>query len=156
MSYDLIFLPKGADQTWEEAIDAVEAAADHDATRPSADVWTRLVAAAEQVLGEVSEFEGDNNYALDHESTGIQLSYHATEAEITVPYWYRGDDARQIVQLIYRLGEAVERVTGLPGFDPQLDLPLADAATRVELAVTAFDQVAASFAARGIDSPSNG
>ncbi|WP_328375706.1 hypothetical protein [Micromonospora zamorensis] len=57
---------------------------------------------------------------------------------------------------MYQLGEAVQAVTRLPGYDPQLELPLSDAVTQMELAVSAFDEVAASFAERGISSPSNG
>jgi hypothetical protein len=154
MSYDLTFLPKSADQSWEEAM-AAEAAADDDDAVPSAEVWARLLAAGREVLGEVSVYEGDGSYELDHEATGIELSYYAGEAAITVPYWYRGDDARRVVELIYRLGAAVEGATGLTGFDPQVELGIADAAARPELAVATFDQVAASFAARGIVSPSN-
>jgi hypothetical protein len=154
MSYDLIFVPRRDDQSWEDALGAAEEA-DSD-ERPSGETWARLVVAARQVLGEVSVFEGAHNYELTHESTGIQLSYYAKEAGITVPYWYRGEDAKAIVTAVYRLGEAVQAVTGLPGYDPQLDLPLSDAVTQPELAVRIFDHVATSFAKRGISSPSNG
>lgn len=154
MSYDLIFVPRSDDQSWDDALDAAEEA-DND-ERPSSEAWARLVAAARQVLGEVSVFEGAHNYELTHEPTGIQLSYYAEEAGITVPYWYRGGDARAVVTAMYQLGEAVQAVTGLPGYDPQLELPLSDAVAQPELAVRVFDDVAASFAARGISSPSNG
>ncbi|MFG2102021.1 hypothetical protein ACGFJ5_15620 [Micromonospora echinaurantiaca] len=154
MSYDLIFVPRSDDQSWDDASEAAEEA-DSD-ERPSGEAWARLVAAARQVLGEVSVFEGAHNYELTHEPTGIQVSYYAEEAGITVPYWYRGGDAQAIVTAMYRLGEAVQTVTGLPGYDPQLDLPLSDAVAQRELAVSVFDEVAASFAERGISSPSNG
>ncbi|NES28538.1 hypothetical protein GCE86_00950 [Micromonospora terminaliae] len=154
MSYDLIFVPRRDDQSWDDALEAAEDA-DGD-ERPSGEVWARLVAAARQVLGEVSVFEGDHNYELTHEPTGIQLSYYPAEAGITVPYWYRGADARTVVTAMYQLGEAVQSITGLPGYNPQVDLPLSDAAARLELAVKCFDDVAASFAQRGISSPSNG
>jgi hypothetical protein len=153
MSYDLIFVPRSDDQSWEEALDAAEEAENDE--RPDAEAWARLVAAARQVLGEVSVFDGTHNYELTHESTGIQVSYYADEAGITVPYWYRGEDARRIVTALHQLGEAVQAATGLPGYDPQLELPLSDAVARPELAVKAFDDVAASFAERGISSPGN-
>ncbi|MGC5022410.1 hypothetical protein [Micromonospora sp. DT47] len=156
MSYDLIFVPRSDDQSWEEALEAAEEAAEEDDDDlPSGEVWARLLAAARHVLGEVSVFEGAYNYELTHESTGIQLSYYSREAGITVPYWYRAEGAKAIVKSIYQLGEAVEEVTGLPGFDPQLDLPLSDAVAQSELAARVFDEVAASFAKQGINSPSN-
>ncbi|MFF4894414.1 hypothetical protein [Micromonospora chersina] len=154
MSYDLIFVPRSDDQSWDDALEAAEGA-DTD-ERPGAETWARLVVAARQVLGEVSLFEGAHNYELTHEPTGIQLSYYAEEAGIRVPYWYRGGDAQAIVTAMYRLGEAVQAVTGLPGYDPQLELPLSDAVAQPELAVRVFNDVAASFAERGISSPSDG
>ena len=154
MSYDLIFVPRGDDQSWD---DALKAASEADgAERPRADAWARIVAAARQVLGEVSVFEGADNYELTHEPTGVQVSYYADEVGVTVPYWYRGGGARAVVTAVYQLGAAVESVTGLSGYDPQVELPLAEAAARPELAVAAFDEVAESFARRGISSPSNG
>ncbi|MEV6515964.1 hypothetical protein AB0M37_09255 [Micromonospora chalcea] len=154
MSYDLIFVPRGDDQSWE---DALKAAAEADGgERPRAEAWDRIVAAARQVLGEVSVFEGADNYELTHEPTGVQVSYYADEVGVTVPYWYRGGGARAVVTAVYQLGAAVESVTGLSGYDPQVELPLAEAAARPELAVAAFDEVAESFARRGISSPSNG
>ncbi|MEU2613933.1 hypothetical protein ABZ570_20455 [Micromonospora sp. NPDC007271] len=154
MSYDLIFVPRSDDQSWDDALDAAEEA-DSD-ERPSGEAWARLVAVARQVLGEVSVFEGTHHYELTHEPTGIQVSYFAEEAGITVPYWYRGGAAQAIVKAMYQLGEAVQAVTGLPGYDPQLELPLSDAVAQPQLAVRIFDEVAASFAERGISSPSNG
>ncbi|MET7751583.1 hypothetical protein [Micromonospora sp. NPDC005367] len=154
MSYDLIFVPRSDDQSWDDALDGAEEA-DID-ERQSGESWSRLVAAARQVLGEISVFEGAHDYELSHESTGMQLSYYAEAAGITIPYWYRGGGARAIVTAMYRLGEAVQAVTGLPGYDPQLGLPLLDAVAQPDLAVRVFDDVAASFAERGISSPSNG
>ncbi|MCI4063672.1 hypothetical protein MRQ36_14185 [Micromonospora sp. R77] len=154
MSYDLIFVPRRDDQSWDDALEAAEEA-DSD-ERPSGEAWARLVAAARQVLGEVSVFEGAHNYELTHEPTGIQISYYPEEAAVTVPYWYRGEGARAVVTAMYQLGDAVQAVTGLPGYDPQLELSLSDAVAQAELAAGVFDEVAASFAKRGISSPSNG
>lgn len=79
---------------FSRGVDTEEADSDE---RPSGEAWARLVASARQVLGEVSVFEGAHNYELTHEPTGIQVSYYAEEAGITVPYWYRGEDARAVV-----------------------------------------------------------
>ncbi|WP_416900444.1 hypothetical protein [Micromonospora echinospora] len=154
MSYDLIFAPRSEDQSWDDALRAAEKA-DND-ERPSGEVWALLVTAVREAFGEVSVFEGAHHYELTHEASGIQLSYYAEEAGITVPYWYRGGDARAVVTAMYRLGEVVQLVTGLSGYDPQLELPLSDALAQRERAVSIFDKVAESFAKRGISSPSNG
>ena len=47
---------------------------------------------------------------------------------------------------LYALGGAVEKATGLSGFDPQQEMALADAAARPELAVAAFESVASALA----------
>lgn len=133
MSYDLTFVPK----------DGAPVGA-----RPDAAVWAALVAEAERVLGPVTPFEGEDFCEITDESTGIQLSYYGGEAGITVPYWYSGAAATAIVTKVYELGRSVERLTGFTGYDPQLDLPLAKAATKVRKAVASFDQIAAMFARR--------
>src|SRR6266536_1394621 len=103
MSYDLTFLPKPADQSWEEALAAVGS---EPADLPDPEVWERLVAGARQLLGEVDTFADHDHFELVHLPTGIQLSYFA-------------------------------------GYDPQLDLTLADAMERTRLAVATFDRIAA-------------
>jgi hypothetical protein len=156
VSYDLTFLRKPADQSWDEAFEALDEQAD-DATGelPDSQTWADIVTAARHVLGDVTTHGEDRFYELDHEPTGIQLSIYPSSAAITVPYWYTGADAEMIVRRIYKLGQIVERHTGLTGYDPQVELPIASAAARPDLAVAAFDQVAASFARRGIRSPTN-
>ncbi|MBU2663755.1 ERO1 family protein [Actinoplanes bogorensis] len=153
MSYDLTFLIKEAWQSWEEALEALEDA-EPDGL-PDSQVWAGVLHHARAVLGEVSEHRDDDYYELDHEPTGIQLTLFTGEAGITVPYWYKGEDARRIVRTIYQLGRIVEEQTGLSGYDGQVELPLAEAVNRPDLASAVFDQVAASFARRGISSPSN-
>jgi hypothetical protein len=89
------------------------------------------------------------------EPTGIDLSLYANGAAITVPYWYKGERAEAIVRAMYELSRIVEQRTGLTGYDLQTELSVEDSAARLELAVAIFDQAAASFARRGIRSPSN-
>jgi hypothetical protein len=157
MSYDLTFLPKNDDESWEQAFEAMEERAEDDVETGSPDVeaWARIAAEARQVLGDVELHESADHFELDHEPTGIQISLFGGEAGVTVPYWYKGSDAAAIVGLIYRLGLIVERHTGLVGYDGQVELAVAEAAGQPELAVSCFDQVAQSFASRGIASPSN-
>ncbi|RKN16170.1 hypothetical protein D7147_24090 [Micromonospora musae] len=153
MSYDITFLSKDDDQSWDQALDALEERVEDDADTgsPDAEAWAHIVAEARQLLGDVDA----QLLQLDHEPTGIQLSLYGDEAGITVPYWYQGPDAAAIVKLIYQLGLIVERHTRLVGYDGQVGLAVAEAADQPHLAVSIFDQVARSFARRGIASPSN-
>jgi hypothetical protein len=43
---------------------------------------------------------------------------------------------------MYALGAAVESATGLAGYDPQLDLPIAEAAGHPDAVVACFEQAA--------------
>jgi hypothetical protein len=146
MSYDLTFLPKPADQSWVEALAAVGS---EPGGLPDPEVWERLVASARQLLGDVDVFVDDDHFELVDLPTGIQLSYFPSEAGIEVPYWYHGTDAQAVVRMVYRLGRVVEAITGFAGYDPQLELNLADATERMGLAVAIFDQVAADSAEYG-------
>ena len=147
MSYDLEFLEKAADQTWEEAFETAEEA---DTEAPAAEISAAVTAATRALLGPVTVNEGEQFYELDHEASGIQLILYRHSAAITVPYWHTGADAVTVVRQIYDLGLIVERHTGLAGYDPQTDLAVAEAATQPDLAVHIFDRTAASFTGRGI------
>jgi hypothetical protein len=56
---------------------------------------------------------------------------------------------------MYQLGLIVERHTRLVGYDGQVGLAVTEAADQPQVAVSIFDQVAQSFARRGIANPSN-
>src|SRR5262245_34656097 len=133
MSYDLTFRPNEESQRSDAA------------GKPEPAIWERILAGARQVLGEISVCRSDHHDELSHESTGIQISYFGSEVGITVPYWYSGAEAESIVTTIHRLAQVVEAATGFQGYDPQLDLPLAEAASRTGQAVAAFDRVQAMF-----------
>jgi hypothetical protein len=144
MSYDLIFLAKSADQTWDDAIEAAEEAED-TGSPPDPGVWRALLHRVQEILGDVEVFEGEDGYELTHEPTGIQVSLYGTEAGISVPYHHTGERAEAVLHLIYRISRVVEATTGLSGYDPQLDLPIDEAATQSGAGVAAFDNVAAMF-----------
>ncbi|GAB4070515.1 hypothetical protein GCM10028777_35900 [Angustibacter speluncae] len=161
MSYDLTFLPKTDDQTWEEALDASEqrVVASMKSGAPSAgydhEVWARLVAAAREELGEVEVFEGADHGEVSHDS-GIQLSLYGDEAAITVPYWYDGEEADAVMARVFRLAAVVERETGLQGYDPQAAMPLAEAAAEMGLSRATFDRVAEAMATTWLGPPAAG
>jgi len=148
MSYDLEFLRKGADESWEEAFEAASDAGAGEA--PDTQVRAALTGAVRELLGEVTVHEGERYCELDHSPTGIQLNLYRHSAAITVPYWYSGTDAATIVGQIYALARIVEEHTGLIGYDPQTELAVTEAAAKPDLAVEIFDRTAASFARRGI------
>jgi hypothetical protein len=155
MSYDLVFLPKSDDQSWDDALDASEArvvASEESGVEDGGwdpQVWAALVAAAQAELGEVHVFESPAHAEVSHHETGIQLSLFPVEAAITVPYWHEGERAAQVMAQVFRLAAVVERETGLRGFDPQSGLPLAEAAADEGLATATFDRVADAFADTG-------
>lgn len=148
MSYDLIFLRRGPGQSWEEALDGLEADGEEDSDEALAvdpEVWRVVVEGVRRVHPAVIEV-GDE--LLDEEAS-IQIQCWAREASISVPYWFTGEAARVVVLRMYAYAAVVESATGLEGYDPQLGLAIADAAARVDDAVRAFDQVAESFGSRG-------
>ena len=142
MSFDLNFVRKSPDQSWDDALDVGDEETDG---APDTQVWARIVDDARQILGDINLHAGGDYLELDHEPTGIQLSLYANEAAITVPYWYSGADAQEIVRTLYRLAAVVEEHTGFSGYDPQVDLPVAEVAERPELATASFDMMAHSL-----------
>ncbi len=140
MSYDVSFLRLAPGQSWDEA---VRAAAEPDSAQVTDEaVWSAIVTDARQVVGEVSVFARGAVRVLNHAPTGIELCYSADSASVSVPYWYSGDEAGAVLHKMYALGEVIERHTDLRGYDPQAELPLAEARRHVERGVRAFDQVA--------------
>jgi len=150
MSFDLTFVRKSADQSWE---DALEVAEDETDGAPDAQAWARIVDGARGILGDIELHKGGDYLELDHEPTGIQLSLYANEAAITVPYWYSGAGAEEIVRTIFRLAAVIEEHTGFSGYDSQADMPVAEVAERPELAAACFDMVARSL---NLGGPSTG
>ena len=141
VSYDLNFYRRLPAESWEEAIEANEDP-DRAGGRPAAEVWSRTVARATEILGDVDVYDAQQYMELSHDPTGIQLSCWSDFAGITVPYWYTGAEATAVMERVYALGRAVEQETGLEGYDPQLNQPLADLAHfKAELAAQTFDFV---------------
>lgn len=151
MSYDLVFLAKTPEQSWGEALEAAEERLEHEDEQgglldPA--VWAGVLAGVREILGSVDISVGDSFVQLVHEPTGISVMYSPDEVDVSVPYWTRGDAARQIVDVIYRLAAIVERETGLPGYDPQMDMPVADAAVDIDLVNQSFGTGAALLGER--------
>ncbi|NJP30215.1 hypothetical protein FLW53_39700 [Microbispora sp. SCL1-1] len=145
MSYDLHFLNRQPGQSWDDALEAREE--EHEGDLPlDAEVWDRIVSRVRSVLGEVAVFENQPVWEIDHESTGIQLSYCEGQWDLSVPYWTHGEAAAHVVRTLRAVAAIIEQETGLECYDPQLERPFSD----IESADTAnsvamFDQVAEMF-----------
>ncbi|GGS79754.1 hypothetical protein ACFFV7_12335 [Nonomuraea spiralis] len=126
MSYDLNFGPDG-----------------DEPRPPDLAAWNNVVTQARDLLGDVKIFEDPPNWDLEHEGTGITVNHWEGAWGISVPYWWHGDAASRVVDLMYQVARIVERESGLGGQDPQLGRPLADVDTAA--AVRMFDEVAVRY-----------
>ncbi len=140
VSYDLIFVAKLGGQSWREALDAAPPVA---GGHLDAAVWADVVAGVQEILGEITMHEPG---WLTHRSTGIEVHAGSHRAAVTIPYWYTGADAEAIVEVLYQIGQVVASVTGMAGYDPQLELPLAQAQTQLASAVAVVDSAAQTLA----------
>lgn len=129
VSYDIYFLRRRDGQSWDEVLEAMEAA-DHSEPIPARllEAWGRIVPQARALLGEVdiTEYEQESR-DLSHSDTGIDLSVFSDEVSITVPYWHAGDNAAVVLGKVFALSAIVEKETGLTAYDPQVERPLAEA-----------------------------
>jgi hypothetical protein len=130
VSYDIYFLSRHDGQSWDEALQAMEDAAEDSEPIPAwlLEAWDRIVPQARTLLGEVdiTEYEQDSR-DLSHSDTGIDLSVFGDEVSITVPYWHTGNDAAVVLGKVFALSAIVEKETGLTAYDPQVERPLAEA-----------------------------
>ena len=149
MSYDIYFLKRNPGQSWEDAMEALEAqAADPEVlTRPSC--WDRVVSGVRDILGEVSVLENPPVWEIDHARTGIQVSCFSREWSITVPYWSDGDAAVAITGHLRAIAGVVQTATGLEAYDPQVEIAVTTDEWTEQQAASVFDQVAEIFTTGG-------
>ena len=134
MSYDIFFVRRDPGQTFEDALDGVEDGFEGSDPGPLSEgereQWDALVPRARTILGETVELTLDDDEVreLTDRATGIGLKYVAGEFEIHVPDASMAvDDDLALMTTVYELARAVEDVTGLEGFDPQVGEPVSDA-----------------------------
>ena len=70
--------------------------------------------------------DDDETRELTDPVTGIGLTFFQGEFEIHVPDNRAGSDDLALMGTVYELARAVEQVTGLEGYDPQLGEPVSD------------------------------
>ncbi|MGV9322163.1 hypothetical protein [Streptomyces sp. NPDC003660] len=129
MSYDIYFVTRRDGQTWDEAMEALEEAAEDSEGIPAhlLEAWDRVVPQARPLLGELdlTDYEHESR-ELSQSDTGITLSLYGNELSITVPYWHTGDDAAAVLDKVSALASIVEKETGLTAYDPQLNRALTE------------------------------
>jgi hypothetical protein len=156
MSFDLYFLPRGSEESWEDAMARLEVAAESGPEGLSATAlaqWERIRAAVDPVLPEATEYSGDDHRQLDDDATGIQLSLFESEVSLTVPYWYDGEAADRIVATLRAVVERVEEATGLVAYDPQAEASFLDEGVRAAPVVMAHAREALAEAVRRAEPP---
>jgi hypothetical protein len=131
VSYDIYFVRRDPGQSFEDALDATEESFEGDPGPLSAvelEQWDDVLPAARAVLGDVEEFSDETTRELSDRDTGIELSLFNGEMAIRVPLDEQEDETGEIMARVYELARAVERVTGLEGYDPQTGSPVSDQA----------------------------
>lgn len=130
MSYDIYFLNPRPGQSWDEALEELEArnedVVEGLVTPELIQAWDRIVPQARELLGEIDLFETGETCELSHKATGIQASVFIDEVAITVPYWHTGDEVGRVLGMVYALAAIIERETGMQGYDPQVELPVSE------------------------------
>lgn len=132
MTYDIFFVRRDPGQTFEDALDELESSIEEgESTELSEDdleTWAALVPRAREILGDI---EVDDSEEVTRElvarDTGIELTFLSGEVEIHVPSDRPGVDELDLMGTVYELARAVEDVTGLEGYDPQVGEPVSDA-----------------------------
>jgi hypothetical protein len=132
MSYDIYFVRRDPGQTFEDALDELEGTFQDGDPGELTDVdiehWEELLPRAREILGDHIEIddEDDSSHQLTDPDTGVELTLIRGEIEIHVPDHRRVQDDLELMSAVYDLARAVEDVTGMEGYDPQLGEPVSD------------------------------
>jgi hypothetical protein len=132
MSYDIFFVRRDPGQTFEDALDDLEGSFQDgdpgELTEDDLEQWSELLTRAYEILGpdmQVDE-EDDSSHELSDPTTGIELALIRGEIGIHVHDDRRVEDDLALMSQVYDLARAVEDVTGMEGYDPQLGEPVSD------------------------------
>ncbi|CAN5696306.1 hypothetical protein BH24ACT13_BH24ACT13_12290 [soil metagenome] len=146
MSYDLLFLRRAPGQSWADALAALDTGGGQSdgpgGPLPAEDVerWERLQPRVREMLGRVEELSADDVRELTSDQTGMQLILRPGLLTLSVPFWYEGEAAVDIMRIAYDVGAAIRDETGLEGWDPQLEEPV-DVSGKGPAAERAFGRV---------------
>ena len=131
MSYDIFFVRRDPGQTFEDALDDLEGSFEGGDPGELTDVdlehWDAILPLAQEILGEVEvDDEDEETRELTAVASGVELTMIQGEIAIRVPDERSPGDDLELMQAVYDLAHAVEDVTGLEGYDPQLGEPVSD------------------------------
>jgi len=131
MSYDIFFVRRDPGQAFDDALDELEGAFEHGDLGELSDVdleyWDTLLPRAQDILGHLDvEDTDESSRRLVARTNGIELTVLPGEIEIHVPDDRAVDDDLELMSEVYELARAVEDVTGLEGYDPQVGEPVSD------------------------------
>jgi hypothetical protein len=132
MSYDIYFVRRDPGQSFEDALDDLEASFEHgdpgDLTDVDLENWDAIVPRARDILGELEvDDEDEVSRELTARRTGVEVRLIRGEIEIHVPDdRVRDTDSLELMAQVYELARTIEDVTGLEGYDPQVGEPVSD------------------------------
>jgi hypothetical protein len=123
MSFDLYFLRRPENGSWDDAVAALAALAKAEPPVTSADQerWSQVERRLSDVVPGLDGYDGDRFRELTDEATGLQVFFSPGEITLSVPFWYEGEDADRVMDLLRRVARAIEEETGLTAYDPQGD-----------------------------------
>lgn len=144
MSFDLYFLTRGPDETWQDAMERLEDAAASPAELDEEHLarWDSVRTHVRPLLPGAEEVAGESHRELSDDASGIQVSLSHGELSLSIPYWYSGPDAEALVARLRAVVVAVEGATGLTAYDPQADAPFVGGGDRTAAATFDAAQVA--------------
>ncbi len=129
MSYDIYFVRRDPGQSFEDALDEIEESFEGDPgplAEADLEQWETILPLARRILGDVAVFEDETTRELSDGTTGIELSLFNGEVALRVPFGDVGEGSVEVMGKVYELARAIERATGLEGYDPQLEEPVGD------------------------------
>lgn len=93
---------------------------------------TRLAKALQATVASLEA--GYPEDAIELSEDRFQVSVYANEAMISIPYWFDGAEAREVLAVALECARAIRETAGFVVWDPQLDRLLSERATVDELA----------------------
>ncbi len=131
MSYDIFFVRRDPGQTFDDALEELEASFEHgdpgELTDADVENWESIVPRAREILGDLDiDDQDDFSRELTALTSGVELRLIRGEIEIHVPDDRADGDALELMSDVYDLARAVEDLTGLEGYDPQVGEPVSD------------------------------
>jgi hypothetical protein len=120
MSYHIQFVRRLSGESFEDVLERLESrfVEDGDAA-PISDQWCAVADRLRRRLGEIDVQLAPDSCELTYEPLGLQVSFAADEASVSLPSRYAGEAADEVADAMRDVVELVHRATGLEAYDPQ-------------------------------------